>query len=462
MDLAADVWLGWIWENTVVGAAMAALVWAICRWLRPRAAVCHALWLCVAIKLVAPPVVLWSWFLPGGDPRDVASEPVRSAAVATDATTAREGDPVVLPPHEFSGFDVYADAASNTVAVPLWGLALWALGAACLICGWWRRTRRFRAIARGAAPPPLWFRREVRALCSELGLRVPQVAIVPGLAAPCAGGLRRPRVFWSTRLLDPADRHKIRAVLGHELAHLKRRDPWVAAGELVAGAVWWWHPLFWLVRHQLHEYSELACDAWALELTDVSPRTYADTLIDFNEPAPAARLAGIAGFGGRRDMLRRRLIRVMRGESSHRLPRSAVAGIAVAVLCTLPSWTCREVPLVQLVTAVVSPAPEPPPPPRGAATDPADDLPRTTEPETVVVEPPRRVDPIPVLTEMIRWRVRKRDSTSAIARDLVDALESSGPDVTRPVAALRQLADSRDRRVAAVATRALSDLGQRQ
>ena len=37
-----------------------------------------------------------------------------------------------------------------------------------------------------------------------------------------------------------------RAVLAHELAHLRRRDHWVRRLEMVAAVFHWWNPLFWL------------------------------------------------------------------------------------------------------------------------------------------------------------------------------------------------------------------------
>src|SRR5438067_1936197 len=52
--------IAWLAETTVVAAALAGAVALLCRGLRPRPAVRHALWLVVLLKLLAPPLVAWA------------------------------------------------------------------------------------------------------------------------------------------------------------------------------------------------------------------------------------------------------------------------------------------------------------------------------------------------------------------------------------------------------------------
>ena len=58
--------LSWLVQNAVMASVLAVCVAALCRIFRPRPAVCHALWLVVLLKLVAPPIPLWgtSWLQP--------------------------------------------------------------------------------------------------------------------------------------------------------------------------------------------------------------------------------------------------------------------------------------------------------------------------------------------------------------------------------------------------------------
>ena len=64
-----------------------------------------------------------------------------------------------------------------------------------------------------------------------------------------------------------AARNEIAAVLGHELAHLKRRDGLVFPLVGLLQAVLWMHPLNHWLAVQFRRCAELACDDHAVELT---------------------------------------------------------------------------------------------------------------------------------------------------------------------------------------------------
>jgi len=51
--------LWWLIETTLVSAALAGAVALLCRRLRPRPAVRHALWLVVLVRLLTPPLLTW-------------------------------------------------------------------------------------------------------------------------------------------------------------------------------------------------------------------------------------------------------------------------------------------------------------------------------------------------------------------------------------------------------------------
>ena len=75
----------------------------------------------------------------------------------------------------------------------------------------------------------------------------------------------------------PEDR--IRIVLGHELAHVRRGD-WLVqmAAELVR-SVYWFNPLVWIACRRLRLESEQACDDAVLKM-GVEGSAYATELVD--------------------------------------------------------------------------------------------------------------------------------------------------------------------------------------
>jgi beta-lactamase regulating signal transducer with metallopeptidase domain len=59
------------------------------------------------------------------------------------------------------------------------------------------------------------------------------------------------------------------AVLSHELAHLRRRDPQLSLLTEIATVLYWFHPVSWWIKRQLSRLAELACDeAAAISIGD--------------------------------------------------------------------------------------------------------------------------------------------------------------------------------------------------
>ena len=113
---------------------------------------------------------------------------------------------------------------------------------------------------------------------------------------PVTWGHARPKV-----LLPPAAREwspeRIRAVLCHEIAHVRRRDWLVQVFATVIRALFWVHPLVWLVCSRLRLECERACDDAVLR-SGIDGSRYASHLLDLaralieeRQPSPTAALA---------------------------------------------------------------------------------------------------------------------------------------------------------------------------
>ena len=123
-------------------------------------------------------------------------------------------------------------------------------------------------------------------------------------AVPMTWGVLSP-VVWLPPASDrwPADLR--RAVLSHELAHVRRRD---AATQWLANAVvavHWFNPLVWVAVRALRAERERACDDAVLSL-GVEADDYASQLLDMvrtlggsGGPAPAMAMARRSQFEGR-------------------------------------------------------------------------------------------------------------------------------------------------------------------
>ncbi len=85
-------------------------------------------------------------------------------------------------------------------------------------------------------------------------------------------------------MLLPRDAHnwnieRVRVVLSHELAHIRRHDWFVQIGADVIRALLWFNPLVWIASRRLRRESELACDDEVLGM-GVESRAYAAHLLE--------------------------------------------------------------------------------------------------------------------------------------------------------------------------------------
>jgi TonB family protein len=137
-------------------------------------------------------------------------------------------------------------------------LGLWAFGCMVLILrlaiGHWRIAR----LVRSATP-------------IEPGLLSADVSV------PIACGLLRPTVLMPRSSSEwPA--WQFNAAVRHERMHVGRKDLWAGFIAELACAVYWFHPLVWILSRQLRNDQEAACDD-AVLFSGFEPATYAQALL---------------------------------------------------------------------------------------------------------------------------------------------------------------------------------------
>ncbi|HUK32300.1 MAG TPA: M56 family metallopeptidase [Vicinamibacterales bacterium] len=141
---------------------------------------------------------------------------------------------------------------------------------------------------------------------------------------------------WRPKVVLPADARswpdeRIRIVLGHELAHVSRRD-WVVqtAAELLC-ALYWFNPLVWLAARRLRLESEQACDDAVLAL-GVEGADYASELVDLARACRPERLLLVPTATIARPSSLERRVRAMLNATVNRDPLTRSASIAAALV----------------------------------------------------------------------------------------------------------------------------------
>ncbi|MBI5865767.1 MAG: hypothetical protein HZB38_14920 [Planctomycetes bacterium] len=123
---------------------------------------------------------------------------------------------------------VLNDVRAWIARLPGLPLPVWLCGIAALLAVQMARFAIFARRLRGAVPAPTIVQRSVSEVCAALGLsRTPRTLLVDQRVSPMIVPGLRPRLVLPMRLWAQLDKHGRRAILCHELAHLRRRDHWV-------------------------------------------------------------------------------------------------------------------------------------------------------------------------------------------------------------------------------------------
>lgn len=175
-------------------------------------------------------------------------------------------------------------------------------------------------IARASAEPSL--HHAGRNLGQWLGVTA-TLMISDDLEGPATVGVRNPVILVPRSMLQmPAAVQ--RAILCHELLHVKRRD-WVhTIVEEVWCAILWFHPGARVIASRLSLAREMVVDELTI-LTTRDRRAYAEALLAFSDPQP--HLIGATPFIGRHTLSQR--ISLIAEEAP--MSRRALAGFALAL-----------------------------------------------------------------------------------------------------------------------------------
>lgn len=181
--------------------------------------------------------------------------------------------------------------------------------------------------------------RLVSLVAAELGIKKRiDVFADEKVSGPATWGLTRPLLLLPTAA-DAWPTERRRAVLLHELSHVRRHDCLTQALARIACALLWFHPLAWWCERRMRHEREAACDA-SVVAAGVRPSTYASDLLAIVRAGRAAPLLPHAAvpLGGRTG-LEQRLRRLLAPGFAHagepRAGRAAAMAWSVATAAAL-------------------------------------------------------------------------------------------------------------------------------
>ena len=295
------------WQSTLLVGVLAVVALAL---RRSSPGLRYWIWQIAAIKLLVMPLWSLSIALPARPEHDAgaisAAGPPARSGVAIGVGTAdgrRAFDEDATP-----GGRQRAAGEGWLGALPLnwqaWLFLGWGLVVAGQVAAIARQRGRLERLRRQAAPagdPALLAL--VAELAGRIGLgRPPEVRIAGSVGSPFVCGLRRPTLMLPAELARSLRPESVRAVLLHELAHIRRRDliwDWIPAA---ARLLYFFHPAAHYIASCARLERELACDQAAMVLAGQGAAGYASTLVEVvsrSSVSPAWRAAwASAGIDG--------------------------------------------------------------------------------------------------------------------------------------------------------------------
>jgi len=321
----------------LVGALLATLAMQ-----RASAGARHLVWLVtLGTLLLVPALTAWGPLRlrilpPTTTPAiETYATPVAPALTATPSTSAAATAPLAVP-----ASSVTTPVTSTTIPhVAITGIALvaalWALVALAIVAVLVRDALVLRRIVRASTPldAPEW-RDMLWEIADRLELPdVPRLLRSDDSKMPFACGVRRATIVLPAECDDWSIARR-RAVLLHELAHVRRRDLIGHMLGRLACAVYWFHPLVWTAAKQLRAESERACDDLALGC-GTQASDYAEHLLDIVTSVRRASTPTVALAMARRKEFEGRMLAILDPDVPRGAPKRWQAGALVASLAAM-------------------------------------------------------------------------------------------------------------------------------
>jgi bla regulator protein blaR1 len=299
--------LNHLWQSTAFAAVAGMLTLAL---RKNRARTRHWLWFAASVKFLMPFGVLAGLGAQFGAIKPVAVDTQISYALQQ---ISQPFAPVVKGP--------VLSTPSPGISLVSALLAIWMFVCLAVLIRRSSQWRSVRAAVRAASPLPI-----------EIGVKTMSSPI---LFEPGVFGILRPVLLLPEGIADRLDAAQLRAIVAHELCHIRRRDNLLAAIHMAVEAIFWFHPLVWWIGARLIEERERACDEEVLRLGN-DPEVYAESILRacrFYLESPIACVSGVTGGG-----LKRRIEQIMTQRIGANLSfrRKLLLAVAAAVAVATP------------------------------------------------------------------------------------------------------------------------------
>ncbi|MCC6694058.1 MAG: carboxypeptidase regulatory-like domain-containing protein [Candidatus Hydrogenedentes bacterium] len=320
-----------LWEGALAVAAVAYL-------LRRISAARPELRYGVCVGGLSAVVLAWlvTWSVLTYEPRDAdPNAPMASSFAQPIMTSTQQSNPDPSP--VMTNDVARASAPAPRLPWRAWLANAWAAGvcvmglrALFLIRGAGRLRRTSARCDDEALLALLEELRDAMAVARRVALRV-----ADSVDGPMVMGILSPAILLPAHVLTGVPPEHLRAMLAHELAHIRRHDYLVNLAQMLVESLLFFNPAVWWLSRQIRVEREACCDALAVRHTG-SAVVYARVLADFAARTASAPALAMGGAPPAKPLLER-ILRILtpHARPALRLPWYSLAAFAVVGLALL-------------------------------------------------------------------------------------------------------------------------------
>ncbi len=259
-----------------------------------------------------------------------------------------------------------------------------------------------------------------------------RVFVVPGIGQPFVWGLWRGAIYLPADFKRSGDCRNYYKVLAHELAHVARFDPLVNAVQVVVQAVFFFHPLVWIMNRSLRMEREKCCDETAIALLETSPREYGAGIVQvLMQECRRDSATPTLAVGGSVRTIEERIRAILRPGRKFRarIRPIAAVGVILFALMTLPTGIvfAQKDHQTPIATPAVTTDNE--------SSDPAVSVNTELDPAATPQDPSQQLTSMQRLVAQLKAQIEElRASQAAMSRRIEELLSGRQPDTLKTTA----------------------------
>jgi ankyrin repeat protein/beta-lactamase regulating signal transducer with metallopeptidase domain len=279
-------------------ALLAIVIAVISTLLRNRSAhIRYILWLIVLAKCIVPPMYSIPVAVLPNAPLIAESMITNYRVPEADLTESAGSIPV--QPKVSSSRSVIKRLASYGTRVWLaigWFIGIIALSLYYLVNALrtqiWLQTRRKSL--------PSKYKENIESLFITHGVRrMPRIWLLDRISQPFVWGLVRGSIYLPAEMVDKKHTKFHTSLLDHELSHVIRFDALINSLQLIAQAIFWFHPFVWWTNRKIRAEREKCCDEMTIARSNALPEEYSEAIVEIlvakykqARPVPSLAVAG--------------------------------------------------------------------------------------------------------------------------------------------------------------------------